>query len=135
MWEGRCQRIYRAPQEPTSSLLRSGANIGKKELQEEEEEEEEGEEVQGGQEGRRSQEVKSRRLMGKAGVASSLCKKVSSKGSTLLLLLRQHTFHFKSTLYPLYIMIDSIKRLWWATGMNNLRAIIPADKPNANVRL
>ena len=134
MWEGRCQRIYRAPQEPTSSLLRSGANIGKKELQEEEEEEE-GEEVQGGQEGRRSQEVKPRRLMGKAGVASSLCKKVSSKGSTLLLLLRQHTFHFKSTLYPLYIMTDSIKRLWWATGMNNLRAIIPADKPNANVRL
>ena len=30
-------RIYRAPQEPTSSLLSSGANIGKKELQEEEE--------------------------------------------------------------------------------------------------
>ena len=96
MWEGRCQRIYRAPQEPTSSLLRSGANIGKKELQEEEEE---GEEVQGGQEGRRSQEVKPRRLMGKAGVASSLSKKVSSKASTLLLILRQHSFHFKSTLY------------------------------------
>ena len=74
MWERRCQRFYRAPQEPTSSLLRSGANIGKKELQEEEEEEE-GEEVQGGQEGRRSQEVKPRRLMGKAGVASSLSTK------------------------------------------------------------
>jgi len=54
-----------APQEPTSSLLRSGANIGKKELQEEEEE---GDELQGGQGGRRSQEVKPRRLMGKAGV-------------------------------------------------------------------
>ena len=76
MWEGRCQRIYRAPQEPTSSLLRSGANIGKKELQEEEEEEE-GEEVQGGQEGRRSQEVKPRRLMGKAGVDNNLRTKVS----------------------------------------------------------
>ena len=36
MWERRCERIYRAPQEPTSSLLRSGANIGKKELHEQE---------------------------------------------------------------------------------------------------
>jgi hypothetical protein len=61
--------VSRAPQEPTSSLLRSGANIGKKELQEEEEEE--GDEVQGGQEGRRSQEVKPRRLMGKTGVANN----------------------------------------------------------------
>jgi len=57
-----------APQEPTSSLLRSGANNGKKELQEEEEEDDE---VQGGQEGRRSQEAKPRRLIGKQGVANN----------------------------------------------------------------
>ena len=75
----RFQRIYRAPQEPTSSLLRSGANIGKKELQGEDEEEGV-EEVQGGHEGRRSQEVKPKRLMEKAGVANNLRgKKVSSK--------------------------------------------------------
>ena len=64
------QEMYLAPQEPTSSLLRSGANIGKKELQGEEDEEE----VQGGQEGRRSQEAKPRRLMGKQGVANNLGK-------------------------------------------------------------
>ena len=66
--------IYLAPQEPTSSLLRSGANIGKKELQGEEEEEED---VQGGQEGRRSQEAKPRRLMGKQGVANNLSNKTT----------------------------------------------------------
>jgi len=51
-----------APQEPTSSLLRSGAKIGKKEVQEgedDEEEEERGVELaakdQGGHEGRRNQ--------------------------------------------------------------------------------
>ena len=65
-------RVYLAPQEPTSSLVRRGANIGKKELQGEEDEDEE---VQGGQEGRRSQEAKPRRLMGKQGVANNLNKK------------------------------------------------------------
>ena len=74
MCKGSCQRIYRAPQEPTSSLLRRGANIGKKELQGEDEEEEV-EEVQGGHDGRRSQEVKPKRLMGKPGVASNLRRK------------------------------------------------------------
>ena len=66
--------IYLAPQEPTSSLLRSGANIGKKELQGDEDVDED--EVQGGQEGRRSQEAKPRRLMGKQGVANNLSKKL-----------------------------------------------------------
>ena len=75
--------IYLAPQEPTSSLLRSGANIGKKELQGEEEEEED---VQGGQEGRRSQEAKPRRLMGKQGAANNLSnKKLFIKRFTLKL--------------------------------------------------
>ena len=74
---------YLAPQEPTSSLLRSGANIGKKELQGEEEEEED---VQGGQEGRRSQEAKPRRLMGKQGVANNLSnRKLFIKRFTLKL--------------------------------------------------
>ena len=105
MWEGRCQRIYRAPQEPTSSLLRSGANIGKKELQEEEEEEEEeGEEVQGGQEGRRSQEVKPRRLMGKAGVDNNLRTKVSP----FLLILFQRSSHIP--LHSSHITKVSIKK-------------------------
>jgi len=73
-----------APQEPTSSLLRSGANIGKKELHgEEEEEEEEDEDFQGGQEGRRSQEAKPRRLMGKQGVASN--RKMSMDVGSLIL--------------------------------------------------
>ena len=63
-------RIYLAPQEPTSSLVRRGANIGKKELQGEEDEE-----AQGGQEGSLSQEAKPRRLMGKQGEANNLNKK------------------------------------------------------------
>ena len=61
-------KIHLAPQEPTSSFLRSGANIGKRELQDEEEEDVD---VQGGQGGRRSQE---KRLMGAEGVAHNLAK-------------------------------------------------------------
>merc|ERR1719266_841907 len=67
-------KIHLAPQEPTSSFLRSGANIGKK-LQEEEDVD-----VQGGQGGRRNQE---KRLMGAEGVAHNRDKRMAGRSLIL----------------------------------------------------